>query len=783
MNSPVQFNCFVSGTPVLVESGMQMPIEDIKIGDTVITHLGNVKRVCEIYQRVVDEKVLKIDVSRHVNDTLVLTGEHPVFAIKAKDVACVRRSARSCSRNTEKCSGCGFLDKDIAEPTWMEAKDLEVGDYVVSRYSHKSQIEMPFLELKNLSNDFDIDDDGKLRSVVFQNTKFGWSKRMSTGRGIRPSIHLNDDVMWMFGLYLAEADNVPSRRCVRFSVSKGEIDSILKRIENILIVEFDIPEGCCIIEERDYDCATLSVHNVVFSRVMNHLFGHGAKEKSIASFIMSLSDRQLLSMVAGLFEGDGCLSETQSSRLILRLYNKMLIEQVMSILDRLDIPATIDSGRFVDCGFGKNGGFVYSISVSSNYACSLYKLIAKKDYPTCRSHRNFVSLNSCHLDRISSIEEVHYSGKVYNVAVEDDNSYIVNGVAVHNCGLHHIYGIDDKRKNSSFWRWDAKKGKPVKSMNLYEHPQLAACFILSVEDNMESIMELAKTEAMIFKFGSGAGVSNSPLRSKMESLSGGGKPSGPLSFARIRDQVGGVVESGGKTRRAAKLECLDISHPDIMEFIEAKANEERKARHLLDAGYSGGIDGEAYKSVMFQNSNFSVRVTDEFMEAYNNDEEVETRAVVSGDVLGRYKAKDLFHAIAESCHFCGDPAIQFDTNTNAWNTCPKSGRINASNPCLTGETEIYIVDNDGNVSLKKIGDIEDVRISVLSYDFETNRVVKSKARNLMKTRMGARIVKVKTKKGAVRLTPDHEVMTQRGWIQAGKLQKGDKVYSLKKIPM
>ncbi|MCD6119171.1 vitamin B12-dependent ribonucleotide reductase [bacterium] len=212
-------------------------------------------------------------------------------------------------------------------------------------------------------------------------------------------------------------------------------------------------------------------------------------------------------------------------------------------------------------------------------------------------------------------------------------------------------------------------------------PQCSACFINSIEDSMESILKLARTEGMLFKYGSGAGTNLSPLRASKERLQGGGFASGPVSFMRGYDAFAGVIKSGGKTRRAAKMVMLDIDHPDIEEFINCKANEEKKAWALIDAGYSGDYRGEAYSSVFFQNGNNSVRVTDEFMQAVLDDREWQTIARTTKEPMDTYKARDLLKMMAESAHLCGDPGIQFDTTINDWNPCSKSGRINASNPC------------------------------------------------------------------------------------------------------
>ena len=212
-------------------------------------------------------------------------------------------------------------------------------------------------------------------------------------------------------------------------------------------------------------------------------------------------------------------------------------------------------------------------------------------------------------------------------------------------------------------------------------PQCSACFINSVQDNMDSIMNLAKTEGMLFKWGSGTGTNFSSLRGSHEQLSGGGIASGPVSFMKGFDAFAGVIKSGGKTRRAAKMVILNVDHPDIKEFIESKMKEERKAHVLIEQGYDPAIDGEAYSSVFFQNANHSVRVTDEFMRAVEEDRDWWTRNVNDGEPADQYRARDLMREMAESAWQCGDPGMQYDTTVNRWHTCKATDRINASNPC------------------------------------------------------------------------------------------------------
>jgi len=249
-----------------------------------------------------------------------------------------------------------------------------------------------------------------------------------------------------------------------------------------------------------------------------------------------------------------------------------------------------------------------------------------------------------------------------------------------NVGLHHQYGIG-KKSDKGNWHWEPKLGEAKRADTQYEFPQGSACFIQSVDDNMESIMKLAYSEAMLFKFGSGTGTDLSPIRSSKEKLSGGGRPSGPLSFLKVYDQVANVVKSGGKTRRAAKMNTLKDWHGDIEEFIDAKQIEERKAWALIEQGYDGSFNGAAYGSVMYQNENLSVRVSDEFMSAAIQGKEWWTRSVTTGKPLEKKDARTLLNKIAEGTHVCGDPGLQYDGAIQKWHTCKGTEPIHSTNPC------------------------------------------------------------------------------------------------------
>ena len=249
-----------------------------------------------------------------------------------------------------------------------------------------------------------------------------------------------------------------------------------------------------------------------------------------------------------------------------------------------------------------------------------------------------------------------------------------------NVGLYHEYGIG-KASGKGNWFFNRQARKTERASTQYEYPQGSACFIQSVEDNMEDIMRLAGAEAMLFKYGSGTGTDLSPLRSSKEKLSGGGRPSGPMSFLKVYDQVANVVKSGGKTRRAAKMNTLRDWHGDIEEFIDAKQKEEKKAWALIEQGYDGSYNGDAYGSVMYQNENLSVRASDEFMQAALTGREWWTRAITTNKPLEKKDAAKLLYKIAEGTWICGDPGMQYDGAIQKWHTCKGTEPIHSTNPC------------------------------------------------------------------------------------------------------
>jgi len=330
-----------------------------------------------------------------------------------------------------------------------------------------------------------------------------------------------------------------------------------------------------------------------------------------------------------------------------------------------------------------------------------------------------------------------------------------------NCGLFHEYGITGSGGN---WAWSDAAADVSETANAYERPQCSACFIQAVPDDLMGIYELVKSEARLFKYGSGTGSNFSNIRGKQEKLSGGGTSSGLMSFLEVLDRAAGATKSGGTTRRAAKMVCLDMDHPEIVDFIGWKTREERKAKALIAAGYDSDFNGEAYHTVSGQNSNNSVRVTDEFMRAAQAGGKWQTIARTTGKVVDTLNATELWDMVAESAWACADPGVQYDSTINHWHTCPNSGKINASNPCVTGDT--LVSTSDGWV---RIDALLERPFQVVGADGELHAVKPA-------FQTGTKpVYRLRTKSGLeLKLTGDHRVFTlNRGDVQACELSKDD----------
>lgn len=364
-----------------------------------------------------------------------------------------------------------------------------------------------------------------------------------------------------------------------------------------------------------------------------------------------------------------------------------------------------------------------------------------------------------------------YMGEEQASKLHDEIAAIcLNQLAVFNSPVWFNAGIQEYDKNAGgvgVWKWEATNDSVIRVEKTDDRPQCSACFIQSTDDNIESILELQMSEAMLFKAGSGTGTNRSTLRSNKEKLTGGGRASGPVSFMKGYDAYASIIKSGGKTRRAAKMEILNVDHPDIIEFVEAKQREEKKAWALIEQGYDGGLNGEAYNTIHFQNCNMSVRAQDSFMEAVKSDGEWQTKFVKNGQTCQTFKAREILHKIAEGTHICGDPGMQFDTIINNWHTCKNSGRINASNPCVTGDTKVLLK----NGRWARIDSLINKETTILT---NTGVIQESDIKGSFETGVKP-IYRLTTKNGyEIKLTGDHKVFTiNRGFVEAHELTKDD----------
>jgi len=371
-----------------------------------------------------------------------------------------------------------------------------------------------------------------------------------------------------------------------------------------------------------------------------------------------------------------------------------------------------------------------------------------------------------------SIRQKYFNQEEADSLGDEVASICLHQLAVFNSPVWFNVGIQEYDRNAggvSAFIWDSNLGKVVHSEKGMDRPQCSACFIQSIEDTMDSIMAVQVAEANLFKAGSGTGTNRSPIRSSKEKLTGGGRSSGPVSFMKGYDTYAGAIKSGGKTRRAAKMEILNVDHPDVIDFIESKQKEEKKAWALIEQGYSGGMNGEAYASVAFQNCNMSVRASDAFMEAVKNDGEWQTKYVKGGGVCETFKAKDILRKMAEGTHICGDPGMQFDTIINKYHTSKVSGKINASNPCFSGDTKVALVDGRNLNFIELIQENEKGKQNYCYTIQKDGSIGIGKIDNPRMTRKDASVIKVILDNNEeIVCTPDHKFMLRNGNYKEAK---------------
>lgn len=657
-NSPVWFNCFTAGSLVCTKRGM-IPIEEIIEGDKVLTHKGNWKSVLRTMQRSCDEPLYRISCRSNINEA-ECSGEHPYEV----------------------------YNKETGKREFKEAKNITTEDYIVAPFSKTEKDPQKINLLDTLPNsERYVVENNKITKIIVETkstkTNAHGAKRLQPFKVILPNeIEVTNDLLYLIGYWIG--DGVAFKR--ESDLWKGLVFSheeespYLPRISKIVKEAFGLEGELQKIENlgirRDCDSFYTLFKSTVLARWFLANFTKGT-EKDIPEWIQELSLTKQLAFIYGLLDSDGTISGEQ---VVLSLSNSSLMWKIRDICLRNMLPISFkkeSKPRITPTG-KVSSKIVYRLSIGTKPFLGILKegslklqlgnLLIQNRIETTQ-WRNYYCVDkeqSIIAYRVIENKKIEMKEPylLYNLSVEEDESYVVEGKSVHNCGVQ-------------------------------ERPQASACFIQNVEDKMESILQLTVKEGLLFKYGSGTGTNFSCLRSSKESITGGGVASGPVSFMKGYDAFAGIIKSGGKSRRAAKMAILNIDHPDIVEFIECKAKEEKKAWALIDAGYDGGINGEAYSTVAFQNQNNSVRVDDKFMQALIKDEDYWTKFVKSGEPCEKFKASALLKKIAEAAHFCGDPGIQFHDSVNEWHTCPNSGIIIASNPC--GEF-IFLVDSACNLA-------------------------------------------------------------------------------------
>lgn len=588
-------------------------------------------------------------------------------------------------------------------------------------------------------------------------------------------ITIDSDVGWLLGYFIGNGSLCSYQtRTGKYTYHKprlrfyDETSSNIERVRHILMKKFGVKSISIGKSRNTIGFSTTTRFPVSF---FSSIFGVGPKRYSvrIPSFIYRCGEDVIRSFLAGLIDSDGTCDR---GRAIVGTTSQELAKD-LSLLASL---AGVGGGYRINQPRRANERTFYTCTVVSKRrdGSKIANLMSHKK----RAANVMAQINRRSRCNISVSEDMAHDVFSEQTAYPHDYKTL-NGVNI--VSLKYKKRRINPSKCERLFGEKSLVGKLSASFVFVEAVEPLDTDVDFYDLTVEGINNyLCGQGALSIVHNSGAGSNWSPLRSSRESLSGGGRPSGPLSFMRISDAIGATVKSGGKLRRAASMKILNVDHPDIVEFIDAKVIEERKAKALIRAGYSGGMDGDAYSTVQFQNSNFSVHVTDKFMKACVDDADWETRAVTDGRVVDTLKARSILHKMAEAAWECGDPGVQFHDTINKWNTCSKSGEIVSSNPCVTGDTLLLVFDeSEDRFVLKRIDELKDRKLRIMSYDFENKQTIVTSAINLGKTRENAKVIKVKTPKGDIRLTPDHKVMTQRGWVKAGELVKGDKIYRLK----
>ena len=605
---PAPHACFPAGTRIMTAEGFT-PIEKIEPGDLVVTHEGHTRPVREIMQRPVDEALVTIRVEKLSATPLVATANHPVLTV----------------RN--------------GETMWIDAGQLRPGDFVViAGPDVDGLVPSPIDLATELGPNFQVDEEAITTvNAAHKATMFR-------------SLDLTDPaLMRLLGRWLGDGSighesRDGERASVNFVFDAADSEGI-EDVQTLMRRFFGVST------EPEYANGQRTAHlryiRRPLARWFGDTFGEGFAHKSIPGWVYDLPAEHRLQLLVGLFQSDGGIHRAAGFLgMNFDQSNQDLAEGIWRV------------GRSLGYGPSLSGGSVrperttphFRVQMSAKDAPELASACGL-EAPAAPSQGHEIRLDGLVAYRVTGVDTEPFYGTVYNFQVEDDESYVANGVVVHNC------------------------------------------FIQAVNDDLVNpggIMDLWVREARLFKMGSGTGSNFSHIRSEGEPLAGGGRSSGLMSFLKIGDRAAGAIKSGGTTRRAAKMVILDIDHPDIEEFIAWKKVEEDKARILIEhGGFAADFNGEAYATVSGQNSNNSVRVTNDFIQAVLDDGDWSLTNRLDGSVRKTIKARDLWRQIAEAAWACADPGMQYHTTINEWHTSPAGGEIRASNPC----SEYMFLDN------------------------------------------------------------------------------------------
>lgn len=605
--------CLEAGTPVSIINGLTKPIEDIMVGDEVVTGNNRLRKVVATSVRKVDE-IVKLRVE-YVG-TIGCTTDHKWLAIKKDDVECVRGTnyCDDTSRgNKPHCnvlhrkyaSDCTVIDA-VVDPRMIESCDLEIGDYIKISGSRFGT-----------------------GNVVLDLSKWSDDARLPHAHDLPKSLTVDKDLARLFGYYLAEGDS-EKRGYVRFTISSNETD-ICDDILHLMKKYFGL-EGS-IQFHTTTNSLSIRYTSVRLASMFIDLFGDSALNKSIPHELFNMPEDETTGLIDGLIKGDGCLYK---GNIRFGVVSKNLRDQLYALLLRFNCVGGLSKRSYTDED-KKNWNDLYYLCVRAQYT-PLFENVDKQS-----NHVRII--NGDAYIRIIDKNTIKSETEVYDFEVEDDHTFTVCGLTSSNC---HINLSND---------------------------------ILIGEDG--SIYDLLSAEAKAFSTGGGVGSNYSNIRSKYEKLSNGNTATGLMSFLDVFDKSAGVIKSGASQRRAAKMVIVDIDHPEVTDFIEWKANEEKKVDYLVAGGMSYAWDGDnsAYKTVSGQNSNNSVRLNKKFYDAVDNDSEWNMVARTTGEVVRTDKAKNIWNSIKKCAWESGDPGIQNDDIIQLWNTCPEDGRIRASNPC------------------------------------------------------------------------------------------------------